>query len=674
MQVGRPADALPLFQDLFDNAILSFDPGLLLDCAARMHLDDKVLEVCETIHDRGVVNWRLLEFEVQYLEKYNIGKAIQRLSEFLQTEPQHRIARLRLSVIGILHSKPELVSSSLDDLPRVEDLPVEYVRQAIGVLKSGKDAALAVDYAYRFLRHHFDEIEAHNALIQSFVDDPQPTLPPTLNVVEMGAAVCYLEVPNGTPKWIVIEETERPISGLDEVSPTSPIAIELLGKKVDDRFTLAKGAISSREAVVKQIVPKHVRRFQDSMGEMQIRFGPASTVESVQIGPPEDPVQKWLVTLLASVQKRSNAVSEVKSIYTTQHVSIHLFGSSFGKNAYNGLVTLALAEEQVVKCCAGTVEEREQAALALRTANTVVLDLSAIATLRLLRLKRILATKQFRFAMSEGTWTELNMTLKESTSPLMSGGTFGYHDGRFTLHEESAEAKEQRKQENEAFLSLIQVNAEILPPTGLASIEPGTRESLEKFLGQYGAEALALARNPDCVLWTDDFVQAQAAAGLFGARRAWTQVVLASLAGVGLMAQQEYSEATARLVGMQFTATTFDCSVIVEALRLSEFTPSQYPLKQMLDVFSDPHGDVQGLFGLFAEFAVKFHQEQSFPERRCLVLWSFLEAIWRNPSAHKFLLNMRKFSSRYFGVNVIGEAEFNGCFDQWFTNRERSIL
>jgi hypothetical protein len=167
--------------------------------------------------------------------------------------------------------------------------------------------------------------------------------------------------------------------------------------------------------------------------------------------------------------------------------------------------------------------------------------------------------------MSEGTWTELNMTLKESTSPLMSGGTFGYHDGRFTLHEESAEAKEQRKKENEAFLSLIQVNAEILPPTGLASIEPGTRESLEKFLGQYGAEALALARNPDCVLWTDDFVQAQAAAGLFGARRAWTQVVLASLAGVGLMTQQEYSEATARLVGMQFTATTFDCSVIVEA-------------------------------------------------------------------------------------------------------------
>jgi tetratricopeptide (TPR) repeat protein len=674
MQVGRPADALPLFQDLFDTAILSFDPGHLLDCAARMHLDDRVLEVCDRLHDRGVVDWRLLEFEVQYLEKYNIEKAIQRLNEFLQREPQHRIARLRLSVIGILHNKPELVHSSLGDFPPVEELPVEYVRQAVGVLKSGKDARLAVDYAYRFLRLHFDDIQAHNAFIQGFVDDPQPTMPPTLDVVESGAAVCYVEVPNGTPKWVVIEDAEAPISGLDEISPTSPLAIALMGKRVDDHFILAKGTISSREGIVKQIMPKYVRRFQDSMGEMQIRFGPASTVESVQIGPPEDPFQQGLGKFFSSIQKRSIAVSEVQSIYTTQQISIHLLGHSFGKNAYNGLVTLALADEQIVKCCAGTVEEREQAALALRTATTVVVDLVAIATLRLLGLERILATKQFRFAMSEGTWTELNMTLKESTSPLMSGGTFGYQDGRFTLHEDSVDAKEQRKRENEAFLSVVQVNVEILPATSLASVEPGSRELLGNFLGQYGAEALALARNPAYVLWTDDFVQGQAATGLFGVRSVWTQVVLASLAEVGLITQQEYAQATARLVGMQFTATTFDCSVLFEALRLSEFTPSRYPLKQMLDVFASPHGDVQGLYRLFAEFVVKFHQEQSLPERRCLILWSFLEAIWRDAGSHRFLLNMRKFSSRYFGVNVIGEAEFNGCFDQWFGSAERPIL
>jgi tetratricopeptide (TPR) repeat protein len=674
MQIGRPADALPLFQNLFDSEIPSFDPSHLLDCAARMHLDDKVLEVCDKLHTRGAVDWRLLEFEVPYLEKYDVEKGIRRLSEFLQSDPQHRVARLTLSVIGILHTRPELVHSSLDDLPRVEDLRVEHCRKAVGVLKSGKDAELAVDYAYRFLRRHFDEIDAHNAFIQSILDDPQPTVPSTLDIVQPGAAVCYVELPNGSPRWVVIEETGAPLSALDEISPTSPLAIELISKRVGDRFTLAKGAISTREAVIKQIMPKYVRRFQDSMGEMQIRFGPASAVESIQIGPPEEPIQQGLAKFLASIQARSAKVSELQSIYTNQPMSIHLFGGSFGQNAYSGLVNLALMEGQVVKCCMGTDEEREQAALALRTANTVVVDLSAIATLRLLGLERILATKKFRLVMSEGTWAELNMTLKESTSHSLPGGTLGYQDGKYTLQELSAEANEQRKRENEVFLDQIRTNVETLPTTTLASVEPNTRESLVKLLGGYGAEALAIARNPDHVLWTDDIVQAQIAAELFGERRVWTQAFLAALADAGFLSRLEYSQATAKLVGMEYIATGFDIPAIFEAVRLSEFTPRRVPLKQFLETFSNHRGNVHSLFKLLAGFVVRFSQEQFLEAKRCLIIRSFLDAFWRNPAARGLLLSMRKFSSRLFGLNVIGQQEFDTCFDGWLNNTKSSIF
>ena len=674
MQIGRPADALPLFQDLFDSEIPSFDSGHLLDCAAKMHLDDKVLEACDKLHNRGEVDWRLLEFEVQYLEKYDVEKAIRRLNEFLQRDPQHRVARLTLSVIGILHTRPELVHSSLDDLPPVEDLRVEHCRKAVGVLKSGKDAELAVDYAYRFLRRRFDEIDAHNAFIQSILSDPQPTVPSTLDVVQPGAAVCYVELPNGSPKWAVIEETEAPLPRLDEISPTSSLAIELMGKRVEDRFTLAKGAISIREAVIKQIMPKYVRRFQDSMGEMQVRFGPASTVESIQIGPPEDPFQQGMAKFLASIQARSAKVSEVQSIYTNQPMSIHLFGSSFGQNAYNGIVNLASKEGQVVKCCMGTDVESEQAALALRTANTVVVDLSAIATLRLLGLERILATKKFRFVISEGTWAELNMMLKESTSPSLSGGMFSYEDGRYNLQEVSVEANEQRKRENEVFLEQIRTNVETLPTTALASVEPSTRETLVKLLGDYGAETLAIARDPAHVLWTDDIVQAQIGAELFGERRVWTQALLAALADAGFLPRQEYAQATARLIGMEYIATGFDIPAIFEAVRLSEFTPTRVPLKQILEIFSNHRANVRNLFKLLAGFVVRFSQEQFLEAKRCLIIRSFLDAFWRNPAARGLLLSMRKFSPRLFGLNVIGQQEFDACFDGWYNDTRGSIL
>jgi hypothetical protein len=99
-----------------------------------------------------------------------------------------------------------------------------------------------------------------------------------------------------------------------------------------------------------------------------------------------------------------------------------------------------------------------------------------------------------------------------------------------------------------------------------------------------------------------------------------------------------------------------------------------YPLKQILEAFSNQHGNLQSLFRLFAEFVVRLHQEQFLEGKRCLVIRSFLDAFWCNPAARGLLLSMRNFSSRLFGLNVIGQEEFNTCFDGWFKNMQRSIL
>jgi tetratricopeptide (TPR) repeat protein len=53
MLIGRPADALPLWRNLFDTKAPAFDPGNLLNCAARLHKDDVVMQTCEELHARG---------------------------------------------------------------------------------------------------------------------------------------------------------------------------------------------------------------------------------------------------------------------------------------------------------------------------------------------------------------------------------------------------------------------------------------------------------------------------------------------------------------------------------------------------------------------------------------------------------------------------------------------
>lgn len=89
------------------------------------------------------------------------------------------------------------MSGSLFDLPSVEELPVENIVQVVHVLRSVKNPDAAVDYAYRFLRLHFKQQNAHRALLIAMTSfEPSPTFPPTLEVVQVGAAVRSEELPS----------------------------------------------------------------------------------------------------------------------------------------------------------------------------------------------------------------------------------------------------------------------------------------------------------------------------------------------------------------------------------------------------------------------------------------------------------------------------------------------
>jgi tetratricopeptide (TPR) repeat protein len=674
MLLGRPADALPIFQALFNANIPAFDPGHLLDCAARLHRDDIVIDTCETLHQRGANDWKLVSFEVHYLEKYHTERAIQRLDAFLRENPEHKLAKLGRSIIGVKTNRPELVASSLRDLPDIADLPSEYALAAVHVIRFRGNADDAVDYAYRFLRMRFQDMRAHQALELSMLPgDPAPNISSQIEKVGIGTAVCYQELPNGDTKWVVLEDTTHPVAEFEEISGNAPLAVELLGKGVGDLFVLAEGSMRTRQGIIRQILSKYVRRFQDSMGEMQIRFGKSSPVESLQVGSTEQEMQEGVQAILESVKNRASAIAKVRDLYQELSIPLHYYGDHLGKNAYVGLLDLAQEDGQTVKCCSGTIEERNGATYALQTAQAVVVDLTVVATLRLLDLEKILSTRRFRFLLSEGTWNELQEMFLERVFSAASK-SIGYRDGAHTIHEESAELKQERRRNNEVFLDQIKKDVQIVPVLELAALDPSKREPLVELVGQYGAESIVLASNPDYVLWSDDLIQAQIAAKEYGVRRAWTQLVISQLADAGLLTFKERDRASAQLVGMEFVATLFDSSTILEAVELSDGKAWRRPLKEVVKVFDNSKGDIRSLLGIFADFITKLYRETLLPETRCSVVGAFLDALWKNLQARKILLEIRKSSSRFFGLNAVGETQFNECFDRWVKHNENPIL
>jgi tetratricopeptide (TPR) repeat protein len=674
MALGLPADALPLFKEAFIVGREGFDYGEYLNCAARLNRDDLVLEACAKLRARGLETWSLLSFEVSYLKRYNMQSAIDLLVAFLSRNPNHHVARLHLSLIGASLNRNALIHASLDDLPSVDDLPIDLAVPAIELMRQHGSQMDAVKYAYAYLRKHFQDLPAHRALIRAVMGGDLPELPPALEIVESGVAVCYQELPNERPIWVVLEETKQPNPDFEEIELGSDRAQALLGGRVGDTIVLARGNFQDRLARILLILPKYVRRFQDSMEQLQIRFGPASGVESVRIiQTEEDP--SGSKPLFASVEKRAASLERLTQLYREQPMmSLHMLGALFGRNAYEATSALASKPDVGIKCCLGTNEERLKAEQALQTARVIVVDLTALCTLRLLGLLGVLkSSTRFMFVVAERTIIELNEMI--ITSNFLSGESIAgaFHDGKHVGYKTTAEERKEDKRDDQEFVSFIEANLTQENAPGVAAIESEKRESLHKLLGEYGTESICLAGTPERVLWTDDLVQAQLGAYEFGTRRVWTQFLLESLINGGVISLDDFHRASALLIGMNFISTVFNGDILVSSFKIADWRLHSFPVPQFKKVLLELPEEAR--LRLFIDsIRIVYSDPLLAPERRCLLVSLFVDVFSDQPQPEARLSRIKHLVVRMFGLNLLGADEFQRCFDRCVAQREKPLI
>jgi hypothetical protein len=254
------------------------------------------------------------------------------------------------------------------------------------------------------------------------------------------------------------------------------------------------------------------------------------------------------------------------------------------------------------------------------------------------------------------------------------GGTLVFERGRHVMYEHTEGTRAQKDRADEEFIQFVETATESRRGVALAAVEADKRQVLENLFGQYGAEALVLASDPDHVLWTDDLIQAHIAAQEYGARRVWTQLLLGTLADAGMVSLQEYNDAAARLIGMEFITTTFDAVSLLAGFRLAGWVSHLPPAAQFVKIFADPKANVQALFAIFVAFAQRLFQETVTPSDRCTITRSLLEGLGRRPDGALLLTHLRKSGARVFGINAVGQMQFEECYDRWLKHREHPLI
>ena len=674
--LGRFPDALPLWQRIVALNVLSFDTKHLLDCAGQLNRHGIMLETFQELRRAGVTDRILLDNEISFFEMYDTDTAIQILNEEISRRPEDKTLKLRRSWLGLALDRADLLDRDPSNVPAADEVEPRRAVEAVHVLKAIGQERYAVQCAYDVIRHNFQEPDAHGAFmlaLSPFGNEPQLEKPTR---VETDAAVCYVEQGDSVPHWIIVEATPDPDSQLPETerSPDHTICKAMMGKEVGDTFVLAQGAIQDRIGEIKAIQNKYVHRFQDCMGQWQVRFPELPGVQTVKLpeksgesGEPEPDIS----VILQSVDRRHEDVSNVERMYKEELVPLHIFGECFGETAFSALQHLASRTEVPVRCCHGSVEERELAVKALRSCNTLVLDMSAIASLFLLDRLDILENWSIDLVVSTSTVNELRqMIANEAQVHSKESGRLVKTETGYAFVESTAKQKEAYVGKLRHLVQVLEANCKVEPCEALAAMEPEKRETIIKCFGRYGAEAVLLAAEPGGVLWTDDLAQAGLARSEHGVSRVWTQFVIEARADSGMVALETFLDASAKLLGYGYSFTSSNPQIVLQAGVIAEWKVDSWPLSQALSVFAEEFIDLEQILPLAAGFLTLLYQESFLSTTKTNITVKILENIAKKKGGIQGIRHLHKALPSLFSLNVVGRMDATATVDAWLKGIE----
>jgi hypothetical protein len=346
-----------------------------------------------------------------------------------------------------------------------------------------------------------------------------------------------------------------------------------------------------------------------------------------------------------------------------------MYGDQLGHSAYEGLFDLAVSETGFVRCAHPQMDLFVDTLNNLATKSTVVLDLVALGTLRLLGVTRqVLTSGGARFVLTSATFTALQR-LRAQSRFATAHGTMHYEEGQHYFTQTTQEQSDREKASFEEWMQTVEQYATVQPVPELAAFNPERRETLEKLFGRDGLESAVLALTPGNILWTDDVAVAEVIKSELGTERVWTQVVIENLAGRGLIDRSLADECHAKLLGFGYQSTHFTGATIVAALRVSIGSIDGFPMKQAIVAFRDGIGSNRIVaFRQLAEVVLRLSTEPMLLETKCLALESLLGAFPKDAVTRRQLLVFRDQCAVLMILNPLEQRRFLACFDRWMQN------
>jgi hypothetical protein len=196
---------------------------------------------------------------------------------------------------------------------------------------------------------------------------------------------------------------------------------------------------------------------------------------------------------------------------------------------------------------------------------------------------------------------------------------------------------------------------------------------MEQGIGTAALESAILGAGASRVVWNDDGVAALLGRGKFGTKRVWTQAVFRWLNEQGLIPNERYAKASARLLGWQYMFTSVNPEVTRSAGNQAEWRPDRWPLKQTFTYLSLDAVRPEDAALLSAMVVAHCYLDAVLPETRRRVVQAAAESLAKRADAERTVPQFGSLLGRVFGLNVAGQRDAIQTFEAWRLEQLRRV-
>jgi tetratricopeptide (TPR) repeat protein len=660
-------EALPIWKELVQPDGFGPYTAGLLQCAWNANDHGFILAFCAQLRRNGINEPDTFHLEINTLWQYNgTDAAIAAIQSYLSNPEDQELAkelRLRLAHLAILLGRKDLECFDLPQLPSADDARPDLGSMAVALLIHGPRPLDAVEYAYTLVRRHFGVNPAHKAMILSVLWRPKDLKLPESETVLPDFAVRYKNNDNDEEHWHIIEDGPSPDMSRHEYSPTHAMSVAMLGKRVDETFTIRQDEVQEKYGTVLEIRSKLNFRFNRCLEEWETRFPEDRWLWKFSSKPSDDP-KKVFEPAFKSIDKQAAFLADREKDYRNNPLaSATIFAAMIDVSVLEAVQHLSSKEELPLRCWLGSKEEAARAGQAFNGTQTLIVDGSALATLFVTGLFKELSGVQCRIVVSRGTMLDLRQRLLEMRN---AGNRQLTKDGdKHVFLELSVELVAQRIAAMEEFIQTVETECEIKDGIDLANIPVATRELLLQAMDRAAAETIAIAQKHNYVLWSDDFVVSAVASEQCKVSRVWTDFVLQTSITTWQMgnAKRHRYIALLEICGFLFTRVTVDAVTLT--CQDAEWNLDDARLKTILKWFGMPELNARLIAEVTRSLLPQVWQKAPTKLRADSIINRILSNICRRSDAKQIFTLLHKQMDSACGVDVFAARALKMTLDVW---------